>query len=43
MVIVKASIVDTDPLNKSIECDACLLCAEIQSDAITEAMYAADE
>ena len=37
MVIVGASIVDTDPLKKSIELDRNLLCGELQSDAITEA------
>ena len=37
MVIVRASVVDTDLLNKSIECDRYLLCGELQSDAITEA------
>ena len=41
VVIVRASIVvvDTDPIEQVKECDRCLLCGELQSDAITEAMY----
>ena len=35
---MSSSIVDTDALNKSIACKRCLLCGELQSDAIAEAM-----
>ena len=31
-------MVDTDALNKLIACYKCLLCGELQSDAIAEAM-----
>ena len=38
MAIMRESIVDTEQLNKSMECDRCLLCVELLPEAITDAM-----